>query len=51
MDVFYENMRRTVEKFYDTYHPGDQDFKEDHLDALQRLYSFERFASCDDLEK
>jgi len=51
MDIFYESMKRDIEKFYDEFFSGETSRKENHLDALHRMYSFERFNSCGDLEK
>ena len=51
MDIFYESMKRAIEKHYDELFPGEPNYKEDHLDALHRMYNPARFISCGNLEE
>ena len=51
MDILFEQMKKAVTAHYDKYFPPGSSYKKDHLDALHRMYSFERFDTCDDLEK
>ena len=49
MDIFYENLRRDIEKFYDDPFQ-DESLRELHLSLLHDNYQYSRFQNAECLE-
>jgi len=50
MDIFYENLKRDIENFYNDPYQDDS-LREVHLYLLHEHYSHSRFSGCENLEK
>ena len=49
MDIFYENLKRDIDKFYDDPFQ-DESLKELHLSLLHENYQYSRFQNTECLE-
>jgi len=51
MDIFYENLKQSIIKFYNEFFCNERSTLQIHLDLLRSCYNEDRFKNCENLEK